>query len=747
MDRDRIAYRAFSASQDMALAGDRSSWYAQTRDWFSSQGLDIDRLPPLQYDTQAPTYSLTRSERNRVIRQEIWHTYIQRTWVDPGHELPSKMLHYREHFLQLSEQGFIEIPLYMQRYMPHHLRVVIGQLRVSSHQLEIERGIARGLPRDERICPICHTEVESEEHFMVRCPAYSALRVQFGMEDTLQQCIARSDQVQLGRFLTAALGIREQILQPRLQAGERTQRTITEFFQREEMLDVVGMDLPSILVKFIVITEGPCKEFAQTLLNTLLENCDPRLMFSAYMEALHSYSVLESLELCHILLDGLPKILSRLRRRRAEYFKASLQGLLKVAGVAADTCDLWRILDKVAHIVLVVLDISAHEEVTEQKQRLHETLGISSLLLLARFSGFEQLDGSSVAESSLLQLARLLPRCGLTDLSLVTGSFLGEVNYSFIEELVTEDGFINEARQGAAIAVWWRFCFEKAASVNEEGVTSVIGGLKNSRRAFVSALSSVLVLLSSIENTSKRVEMGIDLLTLILEWGTAPSTDNLLQINPEFLEDREFLELTNLLQMVQNVVIFFPRSRTRQIAYKVMVDIIRKVLPAVERFKALKHLIIQTEHSSMVSLLLYVTKAEVDSAISSTEKSEGQALNSPFASEQVLELIKFVLRPPNGCPPDLPVQTDAVLSALNLYRFLLIKEAAGKSNYTGVLSYARLEEACSQWLQPLRTFLEGLKSSFSTDDPELTASVLLSISIVEGVLCRCLELAELKLKD
>ncbi|MCO5548984.1 hypothetical protein L7F22_002449 [Adiantum nelumboides] len=126
------------------------------------------RLPPLQYDTQAPTYSLTRSERNRVIRQEIWHTYIQRTRVDPGHELPSKMLHYREHFLQLSEQGFIEIPLYMQRYMPHHLQVVIGQLRVSSHQLEIERDRAKGLPRDERICPICHTEVESEEHFMVK---------------------------------------------------------------------------------------------------------------------------------------------------------------------------------------------------------------------------------------------------------------------------------------------------------------------------------------------------------------------------------------------------------------------------------------------------------------------------------------------------------------------------------------------------------------------------------------------------
>ncbi|MCO5604089.1 hypothetical protein L7F22_058247 [Adiantum nelumboides] len=68
---------------------------------------------------------------------------------------------------------------------------------------------------------------------MVRCPAYSTLRVQFGIEGTLQQCITRSDQMQLGRFLTAALGICEQILQPRLQAGEGTQRTITEFFQRE----------------------------------------------------------------------------------------------------------------------------------------------------------------------------------------------------------------------------------------------------------------------------------------------------------------------------------------------------------------------------------------------------------------------------------------------------------------------------------------------------------------------------------
>ncbi|MCO5590551.1 hypothetical protein L7F22_044522 [Adiantum nelumboides] len=92
MDPDRISHRAFIASRDMALAGDTSSWYAQTGDCLAQHGLDIDRLPPLQYDTQAPTYSLSRSERNRVIRQEIWHTYIQRTWRRPTDTLPPKML-------------------------------------------------------------------------------------------------------------------------------------------------------------------------------------------------------------------------------------------------------------------------------------------------------------------------------------------------------------------------------------------------------------------------------------------------------------------------------------------------------------------------------------------------------------------------------------------------------------------------------------------------------------------------------
>eukprot|EP00249_Psilotum_nudum_P003576 c17033_g1_i1 orf=1-558(+) len=87
MDRDQIAYRAFMTSRDLAMQGDTTSWYAQTRDWLARHGIDIDRLPPTQYDTYAPTYRLSHTERNRVIRQELWHTYTQQTWISPARPL------------------------------------------------------------------------------------------------------------------------------------------------------------------------------------------------------------------------------------------------------------------------------------------------------------------------------------------------------------------------------------------------------------------------------------------------------------------------------------------------------------------------------------------------------------------------------------------------------------------------------------------------------------------------------------
>ena len=151
MDPGRLSRRAFEASKQLAETGDTGSWYAQMIQLLTRCGWDIDHLPPLQYDPQAPHMQLSHSERNRVMRQDLLQSYMRQTWITPLKPLLQKMLYYRDCFMSISEDGFIQRPGYMDVYMPHSARVAIGQLRVSSHQLEIETGRAARIPRAERI--------------------------------------------------------------------------------------------------------------------------------------------------------------------------------------------------------------------------------------------------------------------------------------------------------------------------------------------------------------------------------------------------------------------------------------------------------------------------------------------------------------------------------------------------------------------------------------------------------------------
>ncbi|MCO5592874.1 hypothetical protein L7F22_046878 [Adiantum nelumboides] len=369
---------------------------------------------------------------------------------------------------------------------------------------------------------------------------------------------------------------------------------------------------------------------------------------------------------------------------------------------------------------LALETLEALQEI-ERRKALQEAVGTFIMLLLIRFSEFEQLNDSSAVQSLLVQLGKLIPACGISYLDAITGSFFKAFMDSISKDLVDEDGAIFDVRQGSALAVWWIFCFgEKAAAVSQEVKQPVVDGVTSSRHAFLSALSNVSVLLQC--------------------------------------RARRFHDLDH-------------HGKTRG-KKKLSQQIIRKVLPPFERFQALKQLITDCEHSSMggfnLSVLCIVRAwasattcfrmpTQVYEAFVGAKRRpfrKGKLsnllehVNSPFVTEKVLELVDFVLRPPVGCHPDLPNQIDAVLSALNFYRFLLIKETTGKSNYTGVASHTRLEEASSKWLQPLRAVLQGVKRDCSADSSsEVTAAVLLAISNLEGVLYRCLELAEAALKQ
>ena len=44
------------------------------------------------------------------------------------------------------------------------------KFRVSAHNLNIERGCYIGLKVEERLCKLCYTDIEDEEHFLIYCP-------------------------------------------------------------------------------------------------------------------------------------------------------------------------------------------------------------------------------------------------------------------------------------------------------------------------------------------------------------------------------------------------------------------------------------------------------------------------------------------------------------------------------------------------------------------------------------------------
>ena len=55
-------------------------------------------------------------------------------------------------------------------------RQKLTKLRLSNHQLMIEKGRHKNLPKEERICPMCLEGIEDEIHFLTKCKHFQQLR-------------------------------------------------------------------------------------------------------------------------------------------------------------------------------------------------------------------------------------------------------------------------------------------------------------------------------------------------------------------------------------------------------------------------------------------------------------------------------------------------------------------------------------------------------------------------------------------
>ena len=55
-------------------------------------------------------------------------------------------------------------------------RTALTKIRLSNHELMIEKGRHLDLQEHQRLCPFCDNKIENEQHFVIECPTYNVLR-------------------------------------------------------------------------------------------------------------------------------------------------------------------------------------------------------------------------------------------------------------------------------------------------------------------------------------------------------------------------------------------------------------------------------------------------------------------------------------------------------------------------------------------------------------------------------------------
>ena len=99
----------------------------------------------------------------------------QQTWISEIHNDERKDPH-RKNKLRTFRKFKLthDYENYLTNVRNTNHRVAITKLRLSNHKLAIETGryVKPYQPPDQRICPLCKTGLEDEEHFLMNCIAY-----------------------------------------------------------------------------------------------------------------------------------------------------------------------------------------------------------------------------------------------------------------------------------------------------------------------------------------------------------------------------------------------------------------------------------------------------------------------------------------------------------------------------------------------------------------------------------------------
>lgn len=175
-DLNPLLKEAFDLSKSLDSEG-VYSWYTYIKNAFADQNL-MDTISNCNCIKDVKRLKLTIKNKTFDYYQNLYINKIEKIDVN------SKLLLYK------NLKPLTEPKIYLSSN-DYSIRNIYTKLRISDHNLEIERGRYSKINRDERLCKFCKV-VEDENHFILKCSKNENLR-QTLFDDIKKDCNNFSD--------------------------------------------------------------------------------------------------------------------------------------------------------------------------------------------------------------------------------------------------------------------------------------------------------------------------------------------------------------------------------------------------------------------------------------------------------------------------------------------------------------------------------------------------------------------------
>ena len=164
MDRDRISYKVFRWSYNLAVRNNKN-WCYRTIKQLQKCGLGSSINDVVNKNTIKRTIMETIQEQFC----EQWTLDLNRNAAKQGNG-GNKLRLYRTFKHEYDREPYVEANLSRLQ------RSSLAKFRGGIAPINIELGRFQGLPVEERVCMSCPELVEDEMHVILQCPCYSDIR-------------------------------------------------------------------------------------------------------------------------------------------------------------------------------------------------------------------------------------------------------------------------------------------------------------------------------------------------------------------------------------------------------------------------------------------------------------------------------------------------------------------------------------------------------------------------------------------